>query len=393
MKVVCLGGAGRICREAAFDLVANTDLPCITIADSNADAVNEVVAWLDNSRVRGEVLDVFDESAAIECLSRHDIVVDGTTIGLNGHTTRLIGMAGCHGLNLNGFGEEYAHRELFEQNKKIFVPGFGMTPGTTDMMAKHACDQLDEIETIRVSHGAYRPFAFSRAITETTTYEYDPALPGRVVYENGHFIQVPPFARPREIRLPEPYGSAMQYIIPHAETVSLAEYLKDKKVGLIEVRGTWPQQNMRLVRALYEYGFMRNEPVTLNGETFGIMEAIGAYLQQCPEGRSTELYGYALHVEVVGLRATGERIRHTLWHTHPASDGSVPAWAGLRAYTRNVGIPLAVGAQLIATGRYTGTGVLIPEKVFAPADVFSELKRRDIVVHEELVVIDKEELA
>ena len=30
--------------------------------------------------------------------------------------------------------------------------------------------------------------AFSASITETTTYEYDPALPGRVVFEDGEFL-------------------------------------------------------------------------------------------------------------------------------------------------------------------------------------------------------------
>jgi hypothetical protein len=78
--------------------------------------------------------------------------------------------------------------------------------------------------------------AFSKSITETTTYEYDPDLPGRVVYENRQFVQVPLFARPREIELSEPYVRGTQYIIPHAETKTLARALKDKGVQLIEVR-------------------------------------------------------------------------------------------------------------------------------------------------------------
>ena len=129
-----------------------------------------------------------------------------------------------------------------------------MTPGITDMMVKYAADQLETVDTVRVSHGAFRPIAFSAAITETTTYEYDPNLPGRVVYEDGRFIQVPPFARPRNIELPEPYGTHPEYIIPHAETKTVAKYLANKGVKLIEVRGTWPPKNMELIKALYEWG-------------------------------------------------------------------------------------------------------------------------------------------
>jgi saccharopine dehydrogenase-like NADP-dependent oxidoreductase len=120
-----------------------------------------------------------------------------------------------------------------------------MTPGVTDMMVRHAADQLDTVDIVRVSHGAFRPIAFSPSITETTTYEYDPELAERVVFEDGQFIQVPPFARERLIDLPEPFGSHPQWIIPHAETRTAHAYLKDKGVRLIEVRGTWPPKNMQ----------------------------------------------------------------------------------------------------------------------------------------------------
>jgi saccharopine dehydrogenase-like NADP-dependent oxidoreductase len=268
------------------------------------------------------------------------------------------------------------------------VPGFGMTPGVTQMMAMHAANQLETVDTVRVSHGAYRPIAFSRSIAETTTYEYDPALPGRVVFEDGQFIQVPPFARPREILLPEPYGLTTQYIIPHAETKTLAKALKDKGVRLIEVRGTWPAKNMQLMRALYDWGLLRNDTVTVGGAQVGVLDCVAEYLLNSREGTETDLYGYALHVEVTGTR-DGRSWRHTLTHTHPASDGSVPGWEKLRAYTRNVGIPLSIGASLLARGEVSRPGVITPEEAFLPATVFTELARRGIHMHEEIVEVAK----
>ena len=383
MNVFCLGGAGRIIRESALDLVQFGDVSRITIADYNENAAQEVAAWLDDPRVDWTRVDVHDHEATVAAMQDHDLVLDGTTISLNAKSTACIAAAGCHGLNLNGFGEEYQFDSIFRDKGKTFVPGFGMTPGVTNMLAKHACDQMESVDSVRVSHGAFRPVAFSGAITETTVYEYDPDLPGRVVYENGEFVQVKPFARPRDIALPEPYGTHPQYIIPHSETVTLADYLQDKGVKLIEVRGTWPPKNMLLIRALHEWGFMRNDLIEVNGKQVGIMDMIGSYLQQAPEGQETELYGYALHVEVEGVR-DGRKIRHTLTHTHPASDGSVPGWERLRAYTRCVGIPMAVGAHLMAQGKVARTGCIIPEHAFAPLDVFAELEKRDILIHEDI---------
>ncbi len=384
MKVFVLGGAGRIIREAALDLVKHGYFEKITIADYNESEARKVAEWLNSPNVDYCFCDVNDKKTTINKMKEYDIVMDGTTISLNDRTTECIANAGCHGINLNGFGEEYKYDNIFKEKGKVMVPGFGMTPGTTNMMAIYAANQMDKIYSIRVSHGAYRPIAFSASIAETTTYEYNPELPGRIVYENGEFIQVPPFARPRDIQLPEPYETHPQYIIPHSETFTLAQYYKarNKDIGLIEVRGTWPQQNMRLVKALYEYGFMRNEKVEINGTEFGIMDAIGNYLINSEQGKNTELYGYALHVEVIGEK-DGKQTEHVLYHTHPASDGSVKEWEGLRAYTRNVGIPVGCAVRLIAEGKFKGSGTLIPEEVFQPEDIFTELKKSNILIHEE----------
>lgn len=383
MKVLCLGGAGKICREAAYDLLEFSGFKTVTISDFNEQAGREVLEWLNDPRVDFKRVDVNNKKETVELMREYDIVVDGTTISLNGQSTACIAEAGCHGINLNGFGEEYQYDSLFKNHGKTHVPGFGMTPGTTDMMVKYAADQMETVEIVRVSHGAFRPIAFSAAITETTTYEYDPDLPGRVVYEGGKFLQVPPFARPRDIELPGPYGTHPQYIIPHSETKTVAQYLADKGVRLIEVRGTWPPKNMQLVKALYDWGFMRNDKVKVGNVEVGIMDAIGAFLMQAPEGQTTELYGYALHVEVIGLR-NGKKVQHLLTHTHPRSDGSVKGWEKLRAYTRCVGIPMAIGAQMIASGRVKAKGVVIPELAFDSKEVFKELERRQIFIHEKI---------
>ncbi|MFE1629557.1 saccharopine dehydrogenase family protein [Brevibacillus reuszeri] len=390
MKVLCLGGAGRICRESIFDLVQYSSFEKITVADFNEEEGRKIVEALNDPRVDFVQINVRDHEDTVNKMRGYDIVMDGTTITLNGLSTACIAEAGCHGINLNGFGAEEASDEIFKKNGKTCVPGFGMTPGVTQMMAMHAANQLDTVESVRVSHGAFRPIAFSRSITETTTYEYDPLLPGRVVYENGEFVQVPPFARPREIQLPEPYGKTIQYIIPHAETKTLATALADKGVRLIEVRGTWPAKNMQLVRALYDWGFMRNDKITVNDKEIGVLDCISEYLFHSTEGQETELYGYSLHVEVIGTK-DGRRVQHVLYHTHPASDGSVEGWEKLRAYTRNVGIPMAVATEMIAKGMVKKTGVLIPEEAFEPAEVFAELEKRGILMHEEITQLDTED--
>ncbi len=388
MRILCLGAAGKISRESVNDLVEFSDFDKITVADCNEKEGCKVVEWLNDPRVDFQRVDfLHDRDAAVKLMREYDIVMDGTPISLNDRSTSCIADAGVHGINLNGCGAEWAFDRQFKEHGKTCVAGMGMTPGTTNMMVLRAVNQLDTAEIIRISHGAFRSIAFSPSITETTRIEYDPDLPDRVVYENGEFIHVPPFARPRDIKLPQPYGTHTQWIIPHAETVTLPRSLPNMGIKLIEVRGTWPPKNMQLIRVLYDWGMLSNPTAKVNGVEVGVMDAIGSYLINSLVGQETELWGYALHVEVIGTK-DGKKLQHILTHTHPASDGTVKGWEKLRAYTRNVGIPMSIGAQIIAEGKVEKTGVLAPEQAFNPADIFRELQRRQIFVHEEINALD-----
>ena len=91
-------------------------------------------------------------------------------------------------------------------------------------------------------------------------------------------------------------------------------------------------------------------------------------------------------MEVIGTK-DGQKKQGILYHTHPASDGSVEGWEGLRAYTRNVGIPLAIAAEQLAKGAVDKTGILIPEEAFEPAVIFAELEKRGIQMHESWAVL------
>ncbi len=106
MKVFCLGGAGKICREAILDLVQFSSFETITVADFNEEEGLKVVEWLNDPRVDFVKVDVTNHEDTVAKMKGYDIVMDGTTIKLNGLSTRCIAEAGCHGVNLNGFGEE-----------------------------------------------------------------------------------------------------------------------------------------------------------------------------------------------------------------------------------------------------------------------------------------------
>ncbi|MEC7882090.1 MAG: saccharopine dehydrogenase NADP-binding domain-containing protein, partial [Verrucomicrobiota bacterium] len=174
MKIFCLGAAGKISRESVLDLLQSDKVSKVTIADNNEENGQEVVSWLNDNRVDFVKADVFQTDQTAKLIENYDLAMDGTPISINHESTMCIAKAGVHGVNLNGTGPEFAFHEEFKRAGKSYVPGFGMTPGITNVMSRYAYDELDTIDIIRISHGAFRPFAFSPAITETTRIEYEP---------------------------------------------------------------------------------------------------------------------------------------------------------------------------------------------------------------------------
>ncbi|MDQ0861727.1 saccharopine dehydrogenase-like NADP-dependent oxidoreductase [Bacillus sp. V2I10] len=98
MKVFCLGGAGKICREAILDLVEYSKFEKITVADFNEEEGMKVVEWMNDPRVDFVKVNVFDHEDTVSKMRGYDIVMDGTTITLNGKSTACIAEAGCHGI-------------------------------------------------------------------------------------------------------------------------------------------------------------------------------------------------------------------------------------------------------------------------------------------------------
>jgi saccharopine dehydrogenase-like NADP-dependent oxidoreductase len=70
MTVLCLGGAGRIRREAAFYLRPHRDVHRMTIADANRQTAEEVAKWIDDARVDAVEIDVRDTEATVALIEQ-----------------------------------------------------------------------------------------------------------------------------------------------------------------------------------------------------------------------------------------------------------------------------------------------------------------------------------
>jgi lysine 6-dehydrogenase len=372
MKALFLGGAGFIGTPAVEDLVATSDFSEIVLADIDIKKAENLVARLNDKRLSSKYVDVDNENQLVESMRGFDIVVCALPFKYDTAVTRACIRARVNGIDISTTQEQL---EMSEEAKKVgitYVVGSGATPGITNVLARRGADLLDRVEEIQISWAAFRCMAPAPGLVNTTLWEFDPSIEGRVYYENGKYVKVPPFSGERTVEFAKPIGLQKVYYVPHPEPLTIPKTIPVKRIS---IRGTWPSETMRLLRFMNSFGLYRKQPMQIKGQTVVPYDWLSEYLLKVPEAKETAIWAYGLVVEISGL-SKKRKVKQTFTTSHPMME----KWGGKDAYARNVGYPLSIGVQLLAKGKVTSTGVIAPETAFDPTTFIRELSKRRIKV-------------
>lgn len=376
MRVLVLGGVGAVCSETTRDLVKYSDFDEIVVADYNIDAAKALVEELDDRRLKAVFFDANDYDAMLELFPGYDVVVNGLPWKYDLIVTKACAAVGVNGLDVSTEEEQWDYHDTAKDKDMIFIPGVGATPGITNVMARRAASQMDEIDDVQINFAAFRSPAPAPGLLITFLYEFHPVTEERCYYKDGEFVWVPPFEGAKKVDFGGEIGEQEAYFVPHTETSTIPKALG---VDSVSVRGCFPPHAIKLARALLEAGLFSEEPITVKGIESTPFELIHDILLELPETKETPLWSYGLVVEVFGKK-DGQDIKITHWSEHPPMD----EWGGEAAYYKNIGIPLSIGAQMIARGDIEARGVLPPESVINPDIFFAELEKRGITIKQKI---------
>ncbi|KON28996.1 hypothetical protein AC482_07345 [miscellaneous Crenarchaeota group-15 archaeon DG-45] len=376
-KCFIMGAVGRMCIEATRDLVKTGNFNEFLLADIDEKKLREIEKVFNDDRVRVLKIDANYEDKIIEAIEGYSIVVNGLPFDKIEPTVKACLRCGIPSIDLiSPLDIIERYDDKFKEAGVLYTAGVGMTPGVTDIMARHGVDQCDEVDEVHVYWAAYRPFAISPGLIMTTFWEMNPAEKERAYYEDGEYHPQPPLEESKTVKFEPPYGELDVYYVPHPETFTLSKLIPGIK--RVETMGTWPTEVMDLLKQIIHYGFFEKETIDYNGRKYETLDLLGNMLSQVSGGTETALWGYALRVEVIGRR-DGREVEHVLTHSHPPSG----RWGGARAYAKNVATPLSIGAQLMVDGRtQVDCGYRTAYEVYDPIEFFTELRKRGIRVHE-----------
>ncbi|MEW6277259.1 MAG: saccharopine dehydrogenase NADP-binding domain-containing protein, partial [Candidatus Eremiobacterota bacterium] len=299
MKILVLGGCGAMGTEATRDLARTSSFEEILVADIDLARAQQLCLEL-GSRMKALTADVSDVNALTALFQDVDVVLNCTSYKFGLEVTRAAIAAKRSLLDLGGLyntPKQLAMNDEARAAGVTVVLGMGATPGVTNLMARAGVGRMETVDSIHVAFATFRRMAPSPGLLDTVLDEFSPSTV-RFFYEDGKFVEVPPFTGEKEIEFNTPVGRQKAYIVPHSEVHALPKSFPGVK--RVDVRGCWRPEIMAVLRHYNEVGLLGVDPVSVNGVSVAPKALLrGLHLAHDNPDDPGE-YAFLLNVEVVG---------------------------------------------------------------------------------------------
>jgi saccharopine dehydrogenase-like NADP-dependent oxidoreductase len=275
--------------------------------------------------------------------------------------------------------EQFAASDEWAARGRLALVGMGVEPGLSDVFARYASDHLfDEIDELGVRDGADLVVhdedgreIFAPSFSIWTTIEE--CLNPPVVYERDRgWYTTEPFSEPEVFDFPEGIGPVECVNVEHEEVLLMPRRLDAAKVTFKYGLG---EQFIGVLRTLHLLGLDRTEPLRVRSADGPVQVAprdvVAAALPD-PAGIGPRMTGRTC----AGLLVTGRKdgAEREVYLYHVSDNAWTMAEYGTQCVVWQTALNPVIALELLATGAWSGTGVLGPEAF--SADPFLELMAR-----------------
>ncbi len=362
MKVIALGGAGAMGSLAVRDLAKSEIVESLTIADYNLAQAAKLASEL-GEKCKAIQIDADDHSQMVEVIRGNDVAL-GAVGPFYKYEVKMAIACIEAGANYVSTCDDYdacaAVLELDEDARQagvLVVTGVGWTPGVTNVMARKAADQLDEVDEIATSWASHAADTSGKAVT----LHYIHAVTGMIpTYIDGRTSWIPAGSGLEMLRFPQPVGPLNVFHAGHPEPITIPRYINARTVSL--KGGLVEGYLVALANLLVK---LKLTDTVAKKDILGkIFNSILPYLENV--GRPPET-GSACRADVTGKK--DGRWTHIIYG----------AAAHMDVIT---GLPASVAIQMIGEGKVKGSGVVAPEGCLPPDEFLKRLEKGGIRLYE-----------
>ncbi|MGA4686070.1 saccharopine dehydrogenase family protein [Micromonospora sp. AB353] len=255
--------------------------------------------------------------------------------------------------------EQFAVAERWAAAGRLALCGIGVEPGLSDVFARYAADELfAEIDEIGVRDGANLTVAgyeFAPSFSIWTTIEE--CLNPPVIWEAGRgWFTTEPFSEPEVFDFPAGIGPVECVNVEHEEVLLIPRWVPAKRVTFKYGLGA---EFIEVLRTLHKLGLDSTEPVRVRGVDVSPRDLVAAALPD-PATLGDRMSGKTCAgTYVTGTGPDGRPRRVYLYHVVD-NEWSMAEY-GHQAVVWQTAVNPVVALELLATGAWSGTGVLGPE--------------------------------
>jgi saccharopine dehydrogenase-like NADP-dependent oxidoreductase len=254
--------------------------------------------------------------------------------------------------------EQLAKAGEWEAAGRLALIGMGMDPGLSDVFAAHASKNLlDEVHEVHVRDGGdlHIPgYAFAPVFSIWTTIEE--CLNPPVIWSNGEWRTTEPFSAPEMFPFPEGIGPVECVNVEHEEVLLVPRWVPGvKRVTFKYALGSDFIEKLKL---LHDIGLDRVEPVRVRGVEVSPRDVVAAVVPD-PVEMGDKMVGRAIvGTWVIGTKEGAPR-EVFLYQMADAAD--TLRTTGSQVVGWQTGFNPVLAMELLATGAWSGAGVLGPE--------------------------------
>ncbi|MDT0440432.1 saccharopine dehydrogenase C-terminal domain-containing protein [Streptomyces sp. NPDC005840] len=390
---VLLVGAGGVGTAVTRIAARRPFFEAMVVADHDLSRAEAAVAALGGeSRFLAARVDANDEAAVAELLRAHacDTLLNATDPRFVMPLFRAARAAGADYLDMAmSLSRPHPERPWEECGEKLgdaqfaasgewagagslALVGMGVEPGLSDVFARHAADELfDDIEEIGVRDGANLTvdgYDFAPSFSIWTTIEE--CLNPPVVYEAGRgWFTTEPFSEPEVFDFPEGIGPVECVNVEHEEVLLVPRWVDARRVTFKYGLGS---EFIDTLRTLHRLGLDRVEPVTVRGARGAVSVSPRDVVAACLPDPAT--LGDRMRGKTCAgtwVRGTKDGAEREVYLYHVVDNEWSMAEYGSQAVVWQTAVNPVIALELLATGAWSGSGVLGPEAF--PARPFLDL--------------------
>ena len=272
MKIVVLGGAGKMGCIAVQTLAGDERVDEVVIADFNLENAKTVADYLGSPKVKIAHVDVNDHSGLVSTLQGADTCLNATVYYTNLQIMEACIEAGVNYTDMGGLFhttlKQLKLSDRFAEKGISAVLGMGSAPGVPNIQSRYAADRLDMIEYVRIYDGIKPPPPDNVSFTYAVPTILDEMTLEPMAFENGEFVAKQPLTGFEDYWFSPPLGLLPMHYSLHSEVATIPITFKDKGIQECFFKiNYWgmAKETVEKVNVLAQFGFAGKEPVDVSG--------------------------------------------------------------------------------------------------------------------------------